>query len=184
MTKFTTLQKLRNKIRVAQDTQLDIAKSAKIVHSSITVKGKNNSLIIDEGVRIYRSSLEIVGDNCLLHVGKNSMIGDDCYLSVKEDGKTLFIGQNCGFSRNVKLMTSDGHPIYQGEIRVNLAKDIVVEDDVWIADNVTVLKGVRIGKGSVVGINATVVKDIPSYSVAVGNPAKVVKENITWKDKF
>ena len=184
MNSFTLMQKVRNKIRVAETTLLSVAKSAKIVHSSITVKGRNNRLVIDEGARIYRTSLEIVGNNCLLHIGKNSMIGDACYLSVKEDNSMLLIGENCGFSRNTKVMTSDGHPIYQDGERINLAKNIIIEDDVWIADNVTVLKGVKIGKGSVIGINATVVKNVPSRSIAVGNPAKVVKENIMWKDKF
>ena len=105
-------------------------------------------------------------------------------LTNKENGIKLIIGDNCGLSRNIKIMTSDGHPIYRDDIRINNAKDVVVEDNVWIADNVTILKGVHIGSGSVVGINSTVVKDVPEKCIAVGNPAKIIKENIVWKDKF
>ena len=45
-------------------------------------------------------------------------------------------------------------------------------------------KNVTIGENSVTGINSTVTKDVPSNSIAAGNPAKIVKENITWQDKL
>lgn len=47
--------------------------------------------------------------------------------------------------------------------------------NVWICDKVTILPGVTIGEGAVIGANSVVTKDIPPYSVACGNPAKVVK---------
>ena len=184
MNKFTLLQKIRNKIKVAPSAQLDIAQSAKIVNCSVTIKGKNNQLVIKEGARIRDVIIEIIGDDCLIEIGKNSMVGRGSYISAKEKNSKLIIGDECGLSRNVKVMTSDGHPIYHNGIRINPAKDIVIENYVWIADNVTILKGVIIGSGSVVGINSTVVKSISNNSIAVGNPAKVVKENIRWKDKF
>ena len=56
--------------------------------------------------------------------------------------------------------------------------------NIWVADNVTILKGVHLGKGSVLGINSTVTKDVPKASIAVGNPAKVMQENIEWRNKF
>jgi acetyltransferase-like isoleucine patch superfamily enzyme len=55
------------------------------------------------------------------------------------------------------------------------AQGIRIEDDVWLGSNVVVVDGVTIGKGSVVGAGAVVTKDLPPYSVAVGVPAKVVK---------
>ena len=53
---------------------------------------------------------------------------------------------------------------------------VVIEDDVWIGAHVTITKGVRIGKGSVIGAGSVVTKDIPPYSVAVGAPARVIKQ--------
>jgi acetyltransferase-like isoleucine patch superfamily enzyme len=53
---------------------------------------------------------------------------------------------------------------------------VFIEEDVWMGANCVVLPGVRIGKGSVVGAGSVVTKDIPSYSVAVGNPARVIKQ--------
>lgn len=52
---------------------------------------------------------------------------------------------------------------------------VVIGNNVWLGDNVIVLPGVTIGDGVIVGANSVVTKNIPSYSVAVGNPAKVVK---------
>ncbi|HLV35167.1 MAG TPA: acyltransferase [Spirillospora sp.] len=56
------------------------------------------------------------------------------------------------------------------------AQGITIEDDVWLGSNVVVVDGVTIGKGCVVGAGAVVTKDLPPYSVAVGVPAKVVKD--------
>ncbi len=58
---------------------------------------------------------------------------------------------------------------------------IHIEDDVWIGASVVVLPNVTIGRSSIIGAGCVVTKDIPAYSVAVGNPAKVIrsrKENI------
>ncbi|MEN6551326.1 MAG: DapH/DapD/GlmU-related protein [Methanobacterium sp.] len=57
-------------------------------------------------------------------------------------------------------------------------KPVIVEDHVWIGARVIVLPGVTIGKGSIVGAGAVVSKNVPPYSVAVGNPARVVKSLI------
>lgn len=56
------------------------------------------------------------------------------------------------------------------------AEGITIEDDVWLASNVVVVDGVTIGKGCVVGAGAVVNSDLPPYSVAVGVPARVVKD--------
>ncbi|MBU1658725.1 acyltransferase [bacterium] len=178
---FSFIHKMRNKIRVDKSTFLDISKNAKIVNCSITVRGRENRLIISDKAILRNVILEIMGNNCTIEIGKKSMIGDNCYLSAKEEGIQLIIQEDCGLSRNVKVMTSDGHPIFQDKVRINPAKDIVIEKHTWIGDNVTILKGVHIGSGCVIGINSTVVKDVPPHSIAVGNPAKVVRENIEWK---
>ncbi len=53
---------------------------------------------------------------------------------------------------------------------------IIIEDECWIGANVVVLPGVTIGKHSVVAAGSIVTKDIPSYSVAAGNPARIIKK--------
>jgi acetyltransferase-like isoleucine patch superfamily enzyme len=53
---------------------------------------------------------------------------------------------------------------------------VVIEDDVWLGEFVSVLAGARIGKGSIIGTMSTVIGVIPPYSIAVGSPARVVKQ--------
>ena len=60
-------------------------------------------------------------------------------------------------------------------------KPITIEDNCWIASNVTICGGVTIGEGSVIGAGSVVTRSIPKYSLAVGNPCKVIRK-ITEKD--
>jgi len=177
MNKFTLIQKIRNKIKVKGSLFLSISTKAKLVNCNISIQGKNNKLVIEEGSVIRKANIEILGDNCSIIIGKNCIVGHGCYLSAKE-GRVLQIGDECMLSRNAKLMTSDGHYIYLNNEIINYGKDIIIQNSVWIADNVTVLKGVVIGEKSVIGINSTVTKDIPQRCIVAGNPAKIIKEGI------
>ena len=55
-------------------------------------------------------------------------------------------------------------------------KAILISDDVWIGANAVITAGVTLGKHCIIGAGSVVTKDIPAYSIAVGNPAKVVKK--------
>ena len=56
-----------------------------------------------------------------------------------------------------------------------LKGDTVIGNDVWTGQNVTVLPGVHVGDGAIIGLNSTVTRDIPPYTVAAGNPARVIR---------
>jgi len=55
-------------------------------------------------------------------------------------------------------------------------QEITVEDEVWIGANCVVVAGVTIGKHSVIAAGSVVTKDVPPYSVVVGNPGRVIKQ--------
>ena len=61
------------------------------------------------------------------------------------------------------------------------AKPITIKDNCWLASNVVVCGGVTIGEGCVIGAGSVVTKDITPYSLAVGNPCRVIRK-ITEKD--
>lgn len=86
------------------------------------------------------------------------------------------------FSRNINILSSDGHKIYQNSNRINFAKSIIIEDNVWLADNVVLLKGTFISEGSIVGTGTVVTKQFKEKNIIIaGNPAIIVKENIKWE---
>lgn len=54
--------------------------------------------------------------------------------------------------------------------------DTIIGNDIWIGQSVTFLLGVHVGNGTIIGANAVVASDIPPYSIAIGNPARIVKK--------
>lgn len=176
--------KLRNKIRIQSSNDIKIAQNVRMKKCTIIIKGKNNQLIIKNKAILSGTTIEIIGNNCLIEIGQDTVIGDNCYLSSREKNTQLRIGKNCMLSRNVKIMTSDGHDILKQNQRINPAADITIGDQVWLADNVTILKGLVIGNNSIVGINSTVTRSVNENSIAAGVPAKHIAEGVHWKKEL
>ena len=119
--------------------------------------------------------------------GKHVFIGDYFYsnfnLTLVDDGK-IEIGDNVMIGPNVSIITA-GHPV-SPKCRLKGLQynaDVKIGNNVWIGAGVNVLPGVIIGDNSVIGAGAVVTKDIPSNVVAVGNPARVLRE-ISEKDEI
>ena len=91
---------------------------------------------------------------------------------------SITIGRRVLIGTNVEVFDSDFHGIRVEDrtaSKVEWAKPVVIEDDVFLGSNVRVMKGVTIGRGSVIANSSLVVSDIPPGSVAGGNPARVIK---------
>ncbi|GAQ14817.1 acetyltransferase, isoleucine patch superfamily [Myroides odoratimimus] len=76
------------------------------------------------------------------------------------------------------LLISSNHNYEGSKIpydHVNIEKEIVIEDFVWMGSRVIVLGGVTIGEGAIIQAGAMVHKDVPKYAIVGGNPAKVIK---------
>ncbi|MED3946213.1 acyltransferase [Priestia aryabhattai] len=119
-------------------------------------------------------SLENIGVG--VDIGANSGVGDYCFFGAAggiKIGNHVIMGQNVRFhSENHKFDRID-IPIKQQGVT---NKGIKIDNDCWIGSGVVFLDGVTIGRGCVIGANTLVNKNIPPYSVAVGNPVKIVKD--------
>lgn len=113
-----------------------------------------------------------------LEVGDRSNIGPYCYLGASGGitiGSEVMMGPRVSFfSENHNFDRTDCSMRQQGVTR----RPIVVEDDCWLASGSTILAGVTIGRGSVIGAGSVVTRDVPPYSVAAGNPARVIRSRI------
>jgi acetyltransferase-like isoleucine patch superfamily enzyme len=109
-----------------------------------------------------------------VHIGSNTRIGiGNVVIGPVFIGNNVILAQNIVLSGLNHVYTDIDIPIYQQPVTTAM---ITVEDDCWIGANAVITAGVTIGKHSVVAGGAVVTKDIPPYSVAVGNPARVIKQ--------
>lgn len=122
------------------------------------------------------------GNNITIVIGAGTTFTHTVHFCAQEDGVAIEVGEDCMFSNNIIVRTSDAHPIYdiQTDIRLNPPKNVVIGNHVWIAPNTKVMKGAVIGDGAIIGSDTMVSKCIPPNSLAVGHPAKVVKHDVKW----
>ena len=112
--------------------------------------------------------------------GYNIEIGENFYSNhnlIILDGNKVKFGDNVFIAPNCSFYTA-GHPldVERRNQGLEYAKPITIGNNVWIGGNVCVLPGVTIGDNVVIGAGSVVNRDIPSNTVAVGNPCKVIKE--------
>jgi len=107
------------------------------------------------GDKVVFGKYNVVNTYLDIELGESALVADWCYI--------------CDFDHRMDDITM---PIKDQGI---LKTPVRVGPDTWIAAKVTVLRGTRIGRGCVLGAHAVVKGDIPDYSIAVGSPARVVK---------
>jgi acetyltransferase-like isoleucine patch superfamily enzyme len=129
------------------------------------------------------------GDNTYIHssvnfkssenirVGSNVRIQPQVILWASPNSK-ITIGNYSGLGPGTKLFSSNHDYKFEGRYieQAWIEKDIEIGENVWIGAGCIITAGVSIGEGSVVGAGSVVTKSIPPYSLAIGSPAKVVKQ--------
>jgi len=137
-----------------------------------------------------------------ISIGKNTGISQDTWINVNErlgNKKHIIIGNNCYVGRRnffssgllikisdyfmsgveCKFMGSDH--IFDNPFSPYIStgttteKEIIIESNVWLGAGVTIIGNIRIGRGCIIGAGSLVNKSIPPFSIAVGNPCKVIK---------
>ena len=132
-------------------------------------------------------------------IGTGSEFGENCGITPKGENSKITIGKNCSFGQNVAigglgdisigdnalfasniLILSTNHNYENPDIAVKFqgsrGDKITIGSDGWVGNGVTILAGANIGNHCIIGSKSVVTRGIiPDYSVAVGNPARVVK---------
>ncbi|WP_405606803.1 hypothetical protein [Polaribacter sp. Asnod1-A03] len=107
--------------------------------------------------------------------------GDNINNYIQANNGIVF-GNNIELAPGVSIISSN-HNTDNLTKHIN-ANPITIGNNVWIGANTTILPEVNIGNNVIIGANSVVVKDIPSNSVAVGNPCKVIKQKEKYKENF
>lgn len=115
-----------------------------------------------------------------IEVGKNFFANYNCTLI---DVAKIKIGDNCQMAPNVAIYTA-GHPVHpvSRNSAYEYGKEVTIGDNVWLGGNTVVCPGVHIGNNVVIGAGSVVTKDIPDWTIAAGNPCRVIRK-ITDDDK-
>ena len=131
-----------------------------------------------KGFTMYEGASVIILDGAHLTIGRGSYMNK----SLIQCSSSILIGDNCAIAGDVLIQDTDFHPMLDEKGNEKpFSKPIVIGNKVWICAKATILKGVTIGDGSVVAAGAVVTKDVPANSLVGGNPARVIKQNISWK---
>ena len=164
-------------------TGAKLSKSARIINIS------GNS----DRIRIGKCSF-VSAELLVFPHGGEIVIGDWCYIgdgSRLWSGSSIIVGNNVMISHNVNVIDNQTHPIshllrrnhFKNILQkghpsdINLGdKPIRIDDDAWLSTGVIVLRGVHIGRGAIIGAGSVVTRDIPPFCIAVGNPARVMRE--------
>lgn len=162
--------------------QISLPQSLKTSQGCRLEMDANSKLTLGENVLLCQR-VHIYPQSGSISIAANTSLQDDCRIYGQ-----VAIGANCLFAPNV-FVASSAHiflqepntPINYQESKFSPPqKPVSIGDDCWIGINVYVAPGVTIGSGCIIGANSSVTKDIPPYSIAVGSPAKVIKQRINF----
>lgn len=114
-----------------------------------------------------------IGDSNDLRIGSNCQINENVFIQGAHIGSYVMIAPNVSIlSKSHNFNDIQIPMLEQGESQKQIP---IIEDDVWIGRNVIIMPGIRIKKGAIVAAGAIVTKNVESYSVVGGVPAKVIK---------
>ncbi len=164
-----------NTLRVGRDV---------VLNATVWLQGSNAVVEIGDKCRLDGMIHIVRGEGGVIRIGAGTTF-NGVGVSMHESGE-IHIGRDCMFSTDIHMDVSDMHPIYDRATaeRINRARAIHIADHVWIGRRVVIGKGVTIGEGAVIGGGSMVTGEVPAHCLAVGSPARVVRENIVWRRDF
>lgn len=146
----------------------------------IVLSGSDHRVIVGP-TKKFAARIALSGRGNLFFSG----LGTTCNqanIVLQGEGRSILLGIDCMLSFDVVLRAADSHAIIDlTDMSVaNAPESIMLGAHVWLGEGAAVLKGARIGSGAVVASRALVTGTLPPATLAVGVPAKVLRENVSW----
>lgn len=159
-------------------SNLEIGRETQLIRGTVQLLAGGGTIKVGEKCTV-RGILRADAGSTLILGGRTNINRDSTIRSC--EGGRIAIGTGCLFS-NVVVRNSDLHAIVDmntGE-RINKSADIAIGNRVWLGEDVYVYKGSVIGDGSIIGARSVVMNAIPANCVAVGVPARAVRQDVAW----
>ena len=152
-----------------------------VLYKPLYIKGKENICIGDNTTILNNARIQVYND--ITKLNSKLYIGNSCYIGYNNSflvGENIIIEDGVLMASNI-LISSENHSINPEldkyfSMQPLVCKEIKIGEGSWIGEKVSILAGVEIGKKCIIGCNSVVTKNIPDYSIAVGNPARVIKQ--------
>lgn len=159
--------------------------NARLIRRPIYVRGRSSMKLGDgltTGVNVRLDAFASRGSPPVLHIGRHVQLNDSVHIAAIEQ---VVIGDYTLIASRV-FISDHNHGNYQVQDAASTPKTppanrplssqpVHIGCNVWIGEQVCILPGVTIGDGAIVGANSVVTRDIPPNSIAVGNPARVIR---------
>lgn len=149
--------------------------------NNFSVNLEQGNGVLEFGAGTYIRGRYYIGADSSIIIGNKTVMNRHALFTAME-GAAINIGSGCLFS-DISMSTTDWHSIISidtGE-RINPARNITIEDSVWIGEGVIIQKGVTIGSGCIIGAKSVVTKPLVKNTLSVGIPARIIKENVSWQ---
>jgi len=163
--------------------RIHIGENARLNHVKLFIRGDHHTIHIGDSCQFRRGgNLWFEDHHCSLTIGSGSTF-EDVHIAVTEPYSAVTIGRDCMLAYDIDIRTGDSHSVISAESgkRLNYAQNIAIGDHVWIAAHAIVLKGVTLPDHCIVATGSVVAKGPQSPGTIMGgNPAKPIKEHITW----
>lgn len=203
-------------INVYDDSQVIIGNGCNARYYSLIIK-KRADVLFNENVRICGERFnnacwlaeeytKLKIDSCssfngrgslrlfkggLLQIGKAFSIWKNYDITV-DVNTSILIGDDCMFSYDIFMRSSDGHSIFDVVTGVNInstyeisrSRKIDIGSHVWVGMQTTILYNTKIDDGSIVGARSLVKDTVPNNCIVAGIPAKIIRKNVSWSRNY
>ena len=163
------------------DNNIIIGNNVRLKNCRFIFYGSNNKIIIKDNAQLENVTFWIEDEYNEITIGKNTTFHGNCQLAACE-GTSIFIGEDCMFSHDIYIRTTDSHSIIKDNKRINIAKNVTIGNHVWIGMQCLILKGADIPDGCIIGARSIVSSsEMESNCIYAGQPAKLINKDIIWK---